>query len=169
MMEEKQKTKSILCLHYFLFLEPNSKRSISAYNAIMNQFEGNVKKDLKDTNKFDINFDISGTDTLFNSADLLISMLDASKILDDNKNKSEDELFIQNTKLLFEFLGENNKKEYFGIWWEYYVPFFYSICLDKYIETYCNYISQSGDGRAVEWMKNNKLKIDEFDKWLREK
>ena len=57
-------------------------------------------------------------------------------------------MFVKNTDSFFNVLGELKKKNNKGIWWEFYVPFFYDIASSPHLEAYCNYISASSKESA---------------------
>ncbi|TLX74570.1 tetratricopeptide repeat protein [Labilibacter sediminis] len=168
MSDKNQKVQSLLSLHYFLFLEPHSSRAKTAYHLLLEQFGGNVSRDTDKPNQINIFLDPNQTDAEFGAADLMISMLEASKTLEENKGKSDEELFIDNTTSFFKILGELKKKNNIGLWWDFYVPLFYDIAKSKHIDTYCYYISHSTNDKAKEWLNNNGNKIEEFDNWLME-
>lgn len=168
MANKNQKVKSILCLHYFLFLEPGSERSKTAYTLMQEQFSGNVEKNKENPKELTIYIDPNQSDSEFESAEMMISLLEVSKSLDENKEKSEDEMFIENTKSFFLILGELNKKKNKGLWWDFYVPIFYEFAQSGHIDTYCYYISQSSIEAAIEWLENNEKKTNEFGDWLKE-
>lgn len=123
MNDLRNKTKSILCLHYFLLLEPNTERSKSAYYLLQKIINGNVEQDAHESNKYNIFINVNSKDTVFRSNDLMISILEASKTLEKNKDKSEEELFVENTKSIFNMLGLHNNEKKYGIWWNLYIPF----------------------------------------------
>lgn len=166
MSDLNQKVKSLLCLHYFLFLEPGSERSATAFALLKNQFEGNVTKDADDPTHINIMLDPDQMDDEFGAASMMIPMLEASKSLEENEGKSDEEMFIENTKSFFMVLGELKKKKNKGLWWDFYVPFFYALAESENMDTYCYYISQSSNEKAVEWLNGNEKRIEEFAKWL---
>ena len=168
MTDLNRRVQSLLCLHYFLFLEPNSKRSGDAHKLLEQQFGGNVQKDENDPTQINIYLNEATSDTEFGPADLMISLLEASKSIVENKDKSKEELFIENTSSFFKTLGELKDKKKKGLWWDYYVPFFYDIAKSEHIDTYCYYISQSTNGNSEVWLENNEEKIESFSEWLRE-
>ncbi len=159
------KTKSLLCLHYFLLLEPNTERSKTAYNLLQEQFNGNVEQDAHEPNKFNVFMNSNSKDTVFRSIDLMISLLEATKTIETNKDKSEEELFVENTKTFFDMLGNKNDEKKYGIWWNLYIPFFNELAKSDYLETYCYYISQSSNEKAAEWVEEHDEEVEEFLKW----
>jgi Flp pilus assembly protein TadD len=166
MNNQENKVQSILSLHYFLFLEPNSGRSPGALKLLNDQFSGNVER----TSPTDISILLS-PESLdkkndFGSAEMMISMLAASNALEENEGKTQEELFVSNTESFFKILGELKKKKNKGLWWEYYIPFFYELAKTKQLETYCYYIIQSNNNNAVEWLSSNGKRIDELNEWL---
>ncbi len=168
MYNQNQKVQSLLSLHYFLFLEPDTERSKTAYYLLEKQISGNVKADKDNPNQINISFDPNQSEKEFGSAELMISMLEASNTLEENKDKSEEELFIENTTSFFKILGELKEKKNTGLWWDFYVPFFNKIAKSEHIDTYCYYISQSSNPKAADWLKNNNKKVKDFSSWLKE-
>lgn len=168
MSELNNSVQSLLCLHHFLLLEPNSARAKGAYDLLQTQFKGNVETDKNKPNHTTIYFN-SDANKEFSAAELMISMLGASKSSKKNRKKTDDELFIENTTSFFKILGELKKAKNKGLWWDFYVPFFYEIAKSEHIEAYCYYISQSSNQNAQKWLSNNEKKTDNFFKWLKDK
>ncbi|MDF0709117.1 tetratricopeptide repeat protein [Flagellimonas okinawensis] len=158
--------QTLLATHYFLFLEPNSNRALEAYAMLQKNFGGNVTKDENKANTINILLS-SNNDSQFGAAELMVSMLEASKSLEENEGKTDDEMFVQNTEKFFKILGELKKKKDKEIWWTFYTPFFYDIANSKHLETYCKYISQIGDENSKRWIAENESQLNEFDQWLK--
>ena len=160
------RTKSLLPLYFFLLLEPNTDRSGDAYQLLISQQNQGVER----TSDKNINVSIPFNKKLeddFSAAETMISMVASSKYLEENKDKTEMELFSESNDSFFKILGEL-KKENTGFWWDLYVPFFYELALAGYTETYSNYISQNQETSAREWLENNEDKLDTFFSWLEE-
>lgn len=83
------------------------------------------------------------------------------------EGKTEQEMFISNTKTFFKILGESKKKKYKDLWWNFYVPFFYEIAKTGHLTTYCYYITQSDDPANVQWINDHDKELRDFDQWLR--
>lgn len=156
--------QSLLAAHYFLFLEPDSKRSAQAYQVIENNFGGNVSKDKNKPNN--INMTLSFDDDEFSAVALMISMLSASNLLEENEGKTEDELFVSNTESFFKVLGELKKDSYKSIWWTFYANFFYNVAKSGHIETYCKYITQGVNENSNKWLIVNEIKLNNFANWV---
>lgn len=162
--------QTLLATHFFLLLEPNSSRSKYAYQLLMDTFQGNVSQDKSEPNSIQIfiNSD-EDLDEGFSAAELTIRMIQATNLIEDGKKeKSAEEKFIKGTKTFFSVMGELKKEESKGIWWELYTPFFKEIGASKHMETYCMYISQSGNPIAAEWLKKkkNRKKLEAFIDWI---
>ena len=157
--------QALLASHYFLFLEPNSQRSLGALNILKNNFNGNVSKDKEKDNTINITM-MMGEDDEFSPVALMISMMAASNMGEENEGKTEDELFVENTKSFFAILGELRKKSNKGIWWDFYTDFFYKIAESNHIETYCKYITQSENENSKKWLEENEDKLTAFGTWL---
>lgn len=167
MTDENKNSQSILATHYFLLLEPTSSRSKGMYESLLSKMSGNVKHGKKETTIYLDETSLSKKDD-FASAEMMISLLEASKNLKENKKKTEQELFTENTTSLFTVFGELKDKKKTGIWWDYYVPFFYDLSKSKHMETYCHYISQSGNDQSQKWIRENPKKMQAFGTWVNE-
>ncbi|MFY0631756.1 MAG: tetratricopeptide repeat protein [Flavobacteriaceae bacterium] len=158
--------QALLAVHYFLFLEPNTKRSIEAHQMLQQKFGGNVSKDSSKPNT--INISISPSDNNeFSSVELMISMLEASKSIEKNKEKSDDEMFVENTESFFGILGELKKEESKSIWWSFYTEFFYKLAKSDHLVTYCKYITQVENKNSQKWLDENGEKLTSFGEWLK--
>ncbi len=164
--QKRNKIQTLLATHYFLFLEPNSKRSVQAYEMLMKNFGGDVAKDDNKPNTINILLSANNDDQ-FGAAELMISMLEASKSLEENKGKTEDEMFLKNTESFFKILGELKEIKNKEIWWTFYTSFFYDLAKSKHLETYCNYITQSGNDNSKKWLTDNENRLVDFDEWLK--
>lgn len=158
--------QTLLAIHYFLFLEPDTKRSHEAYQILQENFGGNVSKDENKPNTINITLS-ANNDSQFGAIELMVSMLEASKTLEENKGKTEEEMFVENTNLFFTVLGELKKKESKSIWWAFYASFFYDLSKSNHLETYCKYITQNVNDSAHLWLLENENKLTDFDNWLK--
>lgn len=95
--------------------------------------------------------------------------MEASKSVEENKDKSEEQLFIENTTSFFKILGELKDKKKMGFWWDFYVPFFYDLANSDHMDTFCYYITQSSRESSGDWLQKNDPKIMMFDQWLKNK
>jgi tetratricopeptide (TPR) repeat protein len=162
MSDQGYRVQSLLALYNFLLLEPKGNRATSAYELLNSELKKGVKKDNEKSTT--ITLSNNGSDE-FRAAELMLSLLEASKGLEKNENKTEYELFSDNTKSFFSVLGEL-KKDNKGFWWNYYVDFFYTLTNDKHNEAFSYYISQSkNDEKINSWLKSNKNKVDALSKW----
>ncbi|MBD77622.1 MAG: hypothetical protein CL840_01615 [Crocinitomicaceae bacterium] len=164
--QKGNKVQTILASHYFLLLEPNSKRSSDAYEMLQRNFGGNVSTKEGDPNT--INIMVSpNNDTQFAAAELMISMLEASKSIEENKGKTDDEMFVENTESFFKIMGELREDKNKDIWWRLYTPFFYEIAKSDHLETYCKYITQGNNANSRKWLEKNETRLQEFAGWMK--
>lgn len=169
MADEGNKVQSILSLHYFLFLEANSGRSEGAYTLLSELFGSDVER--TGPNDISIMLNASSLDKKndFGSAEMMISMLAASNTLKEKEGKTKEEMFKENTESFFKILGETKKKKNKGLWWEFYVPFFYELAKTRHIETYCHYVGQTNSEVSVNWLAAHEERIVSFNRWISER
>ncbi len=163
---QNNRVKALLALYNFLLLEPKSNRGKPALEILSSELKKGVTQENEKSTT--ITLAASKESEEFKAAELMLSLLEASKNLEKNEGKTEAELFADNTKSFFSVLGELKKNNQ-GFWWNYYVDFFYALANNNHVETFCYYISQSKeDEKNRDWLKSNKDKIDAFSKWYNE-
>lgn len=162
-MDEKNiRIKAMLPLYFFLMIEPNTERATIEYNTLRNYIDHGVSK------KGDKNINVvvpMNDDADFGAAEMMISLLKASENLEENKGKSDLELFAINNDKLFKILGEL-KKENKGFWWDYYVTFFYSMANENLSTPFSYYISLSKGQEVTDWLDENNEEIERFSGWV---
>ena len=164
-----QKAKSMLAKYNFLIIEPMGEKANKAYNSILAKQKEGVE--VKDESNINITLDMTGDGDDFSTAEMMIAMGEAYKNIPENKDKSDFEMFSENTKSFFIILGElkeKNPKKDKGFWWDFYVTFFYDLAKNESMyETFTYYISQDINSTQVDmWMEKNGDKIDEFLQWV---
>ena len=153
--------KTIMASSYYLLLAPQSPVAPVSLNLIKELVEGKI---IKDENTFTIQ--ANGSDDEFDAVLLSMSLLKAFSSLDTTRlSMTEKEKFIQQTTTLFEIIGNLDRENKKGIWWELYAPFFGDLAETDFMETFCNYISISVDEEAKKWLKENEEKLKLFGKW----
>ena len=162
---QNKTVESLLPVYYFLMLEPETKRSQEGYALLKDVFGGNVTEDPDKPNTINISIPSSGLDSEFAAAEMLIPLLESSKLREDNKDKTEDEMFIENTTSVFKVLGES-KNEARSFYSEFYVPFFYNLATSEHINAFCNYIIQNSSKDAQSWIAENNTKLNAFVEWV---
>ncbi|MGE0021903.1 MAG: tetratricopeptide repeat protein [Draconibacterium sp.] len=162
-MEKKgSRIKAMLPLYFFLMLEPNSARSEVNYKAL----RGFIDLGVTQTSKKNINVSVpTDKDADFGAAEMMISLSRASNALEENKDKTDLELFANNNEKIFLMLGEL-KKENTGFWWDFYVPFFYEMATKNLVKPYSYYISQSAGEEAGKWIEENEAEFEKFKNWV---
>lgn len=161
--QQGRKVESVLAYHFFLTLEPTSQRSESALKTLKQLMAYGVTK--KSDTEIEVSLNFSGVDDPFSMPNLMLSLMAATNLSEENEDKTDQELFIENTESLFTSLKEQRKKNK-GLWWDLYVDF-YSELLDKgHIEAYCYYITQLDKTTHEQWFEENDGKMEKFYTWL---
>lgn len=164
MKAQGERVKALLPLYYFLLLEPTSKRSLVNLHFLQGMLDEGVEQ--KSNNTINITVpSFASKDSVWGAAEMMISLLGASKYSD--KNKSQMEIFIETTESLFNILGEL-KKNNSSLWWDLYVTKFYDLVQLKNNEAFSYYISQSTDSQEVnKWITDNPDKMKIFLDWMK--
>lgn len=164
MNARKERLKAMLPLDYFLMLEPNSERSLPAYNLLKSMMDEGMEKKAGN----DVSISITSPtarDTIWTKGEMMISLLMATRYLDKEHPKTDLQFFADMNRNLFSILGDikkNNK----GIWWDLYVTKFNDLVATNNWEAFTYYISQSSNSEEVKkWMAENPEKMKAFNNW----
>ncbi|MCL2025892.1 MAG: tetratricopeptide repeat protein [Leptospirales bacterium] len=147
-----QRVQSMMCLYYFLLLEPDTRRSLVAFTLLQKQFAGSVKKDGI----------VSKANPEFAELEAMLPLAVSAQDADD------DAVFIKNTETFFLALGAQKQKgkKSNNIYWDFYTVIFQDLAKSGYSETYCRLISQTASNKAGKWLAANVDKVMEFAEWL---
>lgn len=170
---QKKRIPAILAYSRFLVLEPQSQRAKENLAGMQGILKGNAEQ--KDEKNVTISIspdmlsvpskDGKPKENSFSSTDLIIVLTAGLDFDEKNKNKTPVERFISKFETICASLKET-KKDNFGFYWEYYVPYFTEMYDKKFVETFA-YIAfaSSGDAAVSKWLEDHKNNIDEFYNW----
>ena len=162
---DAQRTPAVLSLYYFLMLEPDSQRSKDALDLLKRLLKKGVTR--RDENNVDVTLTMNKGNE-FGASELMMSLLEASKNLEENKDKSPGELFYENTESFFTILSElNEKNKAKDFHKRFYVPFFKQVVAEGHVEAFSYYIQISSEDKEVLlWLEMNRDKIAKFASWF---
>lgn len=148
-----RRVESLLSLNYFLLIEPNSERSLEAYELLLLQLNNpNSREDIY-------------TASDFLSVDKMIS-----QHAGENTDKSDFDKMVDQTDSLFKSFGvvqtDNDRDSRF--WWDLYIPFFKSMAFNGYTDVFCRYIRLAVEEIPDPWLKANESRIRSFMAWVRQ-
>lgn len=164
MAEKGNRIKAMLPLYFFLLIEPASPRAQMQYPVLRNYMDQGV------TQKSDKDIETSipvNSDPDFGTAEIMISINKPSSHLEENKDKTDLQVFAQSNESLFKILGEL-KKENTGFWWDYYVTFFNDLANAGLAETFSYYISQTQGMEVDTWFDEHNTDFERFKNWMNE-
>jgi hypothetical protein len=103
----------------------------------------------------------------FTSTDLILAMDAAMDFDKKNKKKTEVEQFIRKFETVCASLKET-KKDNYGFYWDYYVPYFTEMKDKNFLETFA-YIAFASrdDPDTAKWLKAHKSETDKFFEWTK--
>ena len=170
---KEKRIPSLLAYCRFLIIEPESKRAKENLMSLQRITKGNVEKTGKKSITINISPDMLSDTTAdgkpkensFTSTDLILAMDAALDYDKKNKKKTEVEQFIRKFETVCASLKET-KKDNYGFYWDYYVPYFVEMKDNNLIETFA-YIAfaTSDDADVLKWLKAHKGDITKFYEW----
>lgn len=166
---KNERVKTLLSLHYFLFLEPTGQRAENAYTLLKTLMYKSAQQSPEDSNTITIDLDPSQANSEFSAAELTLGMMSALMLSEEAKSTEGYDPFTHSTQTLFKVLGElkeDDKNR--GLWWSFYIPFFYDVAKTEHIEAYSHYIRAGSEKSSAKWLKKNPEKIENFGTWLQQ-
>ncbi|MDR2815917.1 MAG: tetratricopeptide repeat protein [Proteiniphilum sp.] len=162
--------QSILSFQMFLLIEPDSKRSKSAFEEMLNTMC--IKTVEEPVQRSFIRQQITSNqpDTAQRSEHIPPLSIEGglnrnsvyhaiTTTLDSLKNSTEEEddftLFKTVNKEIAKALARESKGPKEGVFWTFYIPFFSHIAESEYYDTFCRYISVSYFSESLEWWQQN--------------
>ncbi|RNC65379.1 lipopolysaccharide assembly protein LapB [Proteiniphilum sp. X52] len=173
--------QSILSFQMFLLLEPDSKRSKSAFEEMLNIMrvktaEGPVQRSFiqqqMTRNKPDTSPPSAKIPPLSIEEGLNRNFVyhAITTTLDSLKNSPEEKndfiLFKTVNKEIMNVLTRESKGTKEGVFWTFYIPFFSHIARSDYYDTFCRYISVSYFPESMEWWQQNPGDAIDFVIWF---
>ncbi|OJU78877.1 MAG: hypothetical protein BGO09_11995 [Bacteroidetes bacterium 47-18] len=164
LLKQNKHPEALLALYYFLLLEPNTERSITAFSLITEIFDSRITTTAD--NEIEIITDLSA-ETQFANIDLLLSLLVNQQFSEANRNKTGFDRYLDFTSAIFGVLSPDTAKmDNYSIWWDLYVPFFSALGHSGQVQAYCYFTTQSLSKSSLEWIRNNPAAFREFSEWV---
>ncbi len=180
--DKKLWVQSILSFQMFLLLEPDSKRSKSAFEEMMQTMR--IKQvSQKPVERSFIQQQLLGSKIENVSPPKQIPPLSTEEglnrnfvyhaitsTLDSIKTQHPDadlfHTFKEVNKAIIEVLDKENDCSKTGAFWTFYIPFFSRIIQSKYYDTYARYISVSYFPESLEWWNEHLEEAKKFILWF---
>ncbi|MCU0437123.1 MAG: tetratricopeptide repeat protein [Raineya sp.] len=158
MLIKKKRIEALLCYYYYLMLQPNSDQSRLKYILLIKGLQGASEEDKNRPGMINVFLDPKELEGEFGQAAMLLNLLESNRAYKIKEGKSEEVIFLETTKLLFQMLKDMQKKrkeENKSLWWDFYVPFFVGTIESENIEAFCYYIGSGVNPKAREWIVNH--------------
>ncbi len=162
MDQKNSRIQAMLPLYFFLMIEPNSNRAGTEYDVLRGYLNRGVSKESE--NQINVLLSIDD-ESEFSAAEMMISLVKSSENLEENKGKTDLELFAQQNDKIFKILGEL-KKDNQGFWWDFYVTFFYDLAKSSHTKPYSYFISLSKGEEASDWLVAHEAELKGLSDWV---
>lgn len=169
MMRQNRRVEALYPLAFFLMLEPNTERSVMAYQDVLRLMSRGVSMNAGDTGNINITLNVAGDNTEdkgYRSADLMMSMLQAARTL-ERGNDSDTEVFQNSTEQVFKYVADLELEQK-DIYTTYYIPLFSALATSEHFDTWSKYVTQQSDASSSEWVRTNQDELAKMFDWLEE-
>ncbi|HEX8919934.1 MAG TPA: tetratricopeptide repeat protein [Pyrinomonadaceae bacterium] len=162
------KIPALLAASRFLVLEPGSRRSAAALKIVQEVMGGSATVG-SNPNQINIFVDMNAKkdEGDFGALDLVLGLGKAVGMTEENKNKTEMQLLVEQFSTTFAIMSEQSDKgDKNKFTWKHYVPYFSEMRQKNYVEPFVYYVHQSsGNEETQKWLANNKARVNEFLAW----
>jgi tetratricopeptide (TPR) repeat protein len=159
---------AIMAYCNFLMVEPQTQRSIEAYQQIQQIIQSKVKvTDSKNINLFVQ--DQKGGDPDMGAAEMGLSLAAASATLEKNKGKTLPAIFEDQIKTIFGITGElSAKRKDKGFFWKFYADYFYKLSQSTNMPVFARLVSLTGNQQEnMQWLKDHPDELKALDTWVK--
>lgn len=165
-MKKGEQIPSLLLLSKFLILEPKTQRSVNALKYLEDVMASGVTKE--DGKNININlFSLANkNNSRFSTIEIFFKLSRANRYIEENIDKSELQLRIQELGSLFAIMKKDNLKKSDKFLEKYLITYFSDLREADFSECFTYYIHQLVDNKEIQdWLRLNWPKIQEFEKW----
>ena len=162
MASKGERVKAMLPLYFFLLLEPDTPRAVTAYKNLRKYMDEGVSDEMG--KKVVVSVPIAGHADFF-GAEMLLSLAKTEQTQEKHEDETELQHFAEINEQLFKGLGEL-KRGQSGFWWDFYVSFFSEMANNGLCEAYSYYVSQSQGKEATEWFDWHNDDFERFKIWV---
>lgn len=146
--------QSFYSFHFFLLLEPNTKRAMDAFGEMYGLISTKLDED---------------SERLQNNKGLdrkaIYDTIQKLKPLTTDK-VAQYNFFVAASKEMFGMFTKTKPAEAKGLFWDFFVPTYEEILESGHFETYCRYVSVSYFKESLDWWNTNKTEVDNFIEWF---
>lgn len=146
--------QSFYSFHFFLLLEPNTKRSNEAFKEMYGLLTNKLNENDVRLDKLD-ELDKRG---IYNKIQKLKPQATDAV--------SQYNYFVAASREIFTTMNNSIPKDSQSLFWTFFVPVFGEIVESEHFETYCRYVSVAYFKESLEWWETNKKEVDDFIEWF---
>jgi len=160
---QNKRVPALLGFCSFILLEPNTARSVEAYNNIQHILQGGVLK--SDNGNTTIQFspnDSKDMGTLNMGISLTVVSGQSKKLIGQT-------LFEYELKSIFELAGQLSEKKTEAekdFFWKYYADYFYKLAQSPDMTAFARLVS-AGTPESAQWIKDNSTEINNLSEWVK--
>ncbi len=161
-VDQGENVPALLSLYFYLLLEPNQKRAKIAFEDIRKAFSKRIRITRNGIEVFIDEKFAKSSASEYGVVDMKLTFEYLFKKFNVKTSTNQDSTQIADLKYIFITLGEAKKDTSSGLWWDYYIPFFYGIAKSEIINTFAHIIYASTTPSSAHWLDENPGKLEAF-------
>lgn len=167
-MGQNKSVAAIIAYCNFLLLEPQTQRSVEAYQQITQIIQSKYKV----TGDKNVNVfvqDNKNLDPDMSAAETGLSLAAASATLEKNKRKTMAAIFEDQLKTIMGITGElSAKKKDKTFFWTFYADYFYKLSQSANMPVFARIVSLTGNQQEnLQWFKDHPDDLKALDAWVK--
>jgi Tfp pilus assembly protein PilF len=164
-LQQERRVEALYPLLFCAMVEPAAERSAAVYQSIQSLFRFGVSREGSDT-KIELQMPSTGSRDAFRSAELMMSMLEASRNLEQFQGVDPQEVDREILMQFLNYMGKSGLGTSGTIMHDYYIPFFAQIANGPHATTFHYYIQMSASDAAKQWCDQHVNELEEMFDWL---
>ena len=166
LLAQDRRVEAIYPLLFCALLDPNSERSAIVYQSIEQAFGAGVVRENDTTTGITMTVGQKGENQAIRSAELMMSMLEASRYLEKYDTLSEEEIDMELMSSFLRFMAELDFGKRDDFFTNYYIPFFGAVAESEHLTTFYHFIRMSMYPSSQQWCDEHGQELQAFFDWL---
>lgn len=166
LLAQERRAEAIYPLMFCALLDPAGDRSPIVYQSIEQAFGAGVERNSEGATTITLNVGDKEKNTAMRSAEMMMSMLEASRNLEKYEGLTEEEIDMEIIASFLKFMTELNLGKREDFFTRYYIPFFGAIAESEHMPAFYHFIRMSVYPSSQQYCDEHAQELQAFFDWL---
>ncbi|NQV51642.1 MAG: tetratricopeptide repeat protein [Flavobacteriales bacterium] len=166
LLAQDRRVEAVYPLLFCALLDPNSERSAIVYQSVEQAFGAGVVRENDTTTGITMTVGQKGEGQAIRSAELMMSMLEASRYLEKYDTLTEEEIDVEVMSSFLRFMAELDLGKRDDFFTNYYIPFFGAVAESEHMTSFYHFIRMSMYPSSQQWYDEHAQAMQDLFDWL---